>query len=582
MTINNNPVTPTPKKLPSLEILSREHEKNNDVQLERKFQGRESVLSSQMSLYIKEKRPKIPDGGWGWWVVFSVFILNVVSEGVCFTFGLLYIEFLEEFGASKSVTSWIGSLFMAIPLLAGPLGSALVDKYGCKYMTVLGGKRNKILKNSSNGSNAASKSNSAALDIKKLRKTLVNGEKQDLIDNASVEYSKRDTFRSMVHLPTYLKQNEKVPLEVITQLCENNECYNYILPNNSNLLTCRSISDCLSTNSPVTNYDNLYNIKEEKPIFPKINEKDELEDIDTNNQNETPLLEKTKLDQTKNKCNSHIYLKNLEYKRLSVGHKGAMLNIRGIQISASSCPDIYRNFMTNFAQEKEEKWYDEFLDILKDLTHISLFLELHFLLLAIATINLFIWFIVPYFYLAEHMTRIGYTEAQASTMLSIIGLTNTIGMVILGWAGDRLNVAKTYAACLILCGFSVVAMMYFTTNYVMLMINCGLFGLFFASCFSLAPSLLASLVPLDDFTMALGLSLLCEGIGNLTGPPLAGFLFDITQSWEQSFYQAGCWIIISGILIGIIPYTKNRRLFGSTPLLKAQNNISKKKFGVKK
>lgn len=56
----------------------------------------------------------------------------------------------------------------------------------------------------------------------------------------------------------------------------------------------------------------------------------------------------------------------------------------------------------------------------------------------------------------------------------------------------------------------------------MLVIACALFGLFFASCFSLLPSLLGELVPLEDFTMAYGLILLCMGVGNLAGPPLAG------------------------------------------------------------
>lgn len=85
-----------------------------------------------------------------------------------------------------------------------------------------------------------------------------------------------------------------------------------------------------------------------------------------------------------------------------------------------------------------------------------------------------------------------------------------------------MNIAKTYAVCLILCGISVALIMFFAHNFWLLMINTALFGLFFASCFSLVPSLLAQLVPLDDFTMAYGLILMCEGIGNLTGPPLAG------------------------------------------------------------
>jgi predicted MFS family arabinose efflux permease len=60
---------------------------------------------------------------------------------------------------------------------------------------------------------------------------------------------------------------------------------------------------------------------------------------------------------------------------------------------------------------------------------LSMFLEWHFLLMSLSTILLFTWFIVPYFYLAEIMVRNGYSEKEASTLLSIIGLTNFLGMV---------------------------------------------------------------------------------------------------------------------------------------------------------
>lgn len=81
----------------------------------------------------------IPDGGWGWVVVLSSFVISMIADGISFSFGLLYIEFLDEFKASKSTTAWIGSLFIAVPLLSGPVMSALVDRYGCRSMTILGG-----------------------------------------------------------------------------------------------------------------------------------------------------------------------------------------------------------------------------------------------------------------------------------------------------------------------------------------------------------------------------------------------------------------------------------------------------------
>ena len=99
----------------------------------------DSICSSGSSDETEEKKPKVPDGGWGWVVVLSSLVISMIADGISFSFGLLYIEFLNHFEESKSKTAWIGSLFMAVPLLSGPIMSALVDRYGCKYMTMLGG-----------------------------------------------------------------------------------------------------------------------------------------------------------------------------------------------------------------------------------------------------------------------------------------------------------------------------------------------------------------------------------------------------------------------------------------------------------
>lgn len=61
---------------------------------------------------------------------------------------------------------------------------------------------------------------------------------------------------------------------------------------------------------------------------------------------------------------------------------------------------------------------------------------------------LFTWFIVPYFYITEHLKRYNFVEADGAFVISLIGVFNTIGMVVFGWLGDRpwVNVTKTYSA----------------------------------------------------------------------------------------------------------------------------------------
>lgn len=210
----------------------------------------------------------------------------------------------------------------------------------------------------------------------------------------------------------------------------------------------------------------------------------------------------------------------------------------------------------------KKKSYGPFAALMKTVSSFSLFLELHFFLLALATLIAGTWFLIPYFYLADHMIANGYEEDQAAVALSVIGFMNIIGMVLLGWIGDKWHVAKTFAISLTLCGVSVWAIMFSTSNYILIMFSSASFGFFFSSCFSLTPSLLAEIVSMDDFTMGYGLILLCEGSGHLIGPPLAGYISDVSNSWSQSFYQAGAWIVVAAMCLGIITCTKNRRLLG--------------------
>ncbi|KAF7989933.1 hypothetical protein HCN44_008607 [Aphidius gifuensis] len=708
---------------------------------------------SRKDLYTKtikkdELPSKIPDGGWGWMVVLASLVISMIADGVSFSFGLLYIEFLEEFGASKSKTAWIGSLFMAVPLLSGPVMSALVDRYGCRKMTIIGGliagtgfvmssfsnsieimyltfgvvaglglglcyvtavvsiaywfdkKRTlavglgacgtgigtfvyapmttffiseygwrgtclllagtfynlivcgtimkdpewwiieqnkqqnessprKSLARSDAGKSCSVIDTEEFPGVDELRKLLKSGKGPEYLlqslrtstETPNKDKMSRQGYRSVVNLPTFIRQSEKVPLEVLESLSGNSKLFNVILENYPSLLFCRSFSDKQLDESevdPSTNKSGItmsMRIKQatrgapRKPI--------ESKDIQENSINTSPSvlpprrtsqkdfaignpaltddINQTKPEVEKNRnhsshnlndvdkeevrtdslpwlrrqftTNTH-YFKDIRVHRNSVMYRGAVLNLHKYRLRASSCPDIYRNSMTTLAKESKEKWYSELVELIKGMFDFSMFLELHFLLLSLSTILLFTWFIVPYFYLAEHLTRNNYDETDGAQLLSIIGITNTIGMIGLGWAGDQpwMNVSKTYTGCLIACGVATILMSVFTKYYYLLMITSAAFGLFFASNFSFTPVILVQLIPLERFTTAYGLSLLCQGIGNLLGPPLAGLLFDITQSWDLSFLMAGGWIIIAGFLMGLIPMTKNRKLVGDGPV----------------
>lgn len=204
----------------------------------------------------------------------------------------------------------------------------------------------------------------------------------------------------------------------------------------------------------------------------------------------------------------------------------------------------------------------EFKRLFKDILDFSYFLDIRFLLFAISNFILYAWYDVVYVYLPDWAIEHKVPETDASMLISLIGILNMFGEIALGWAGDRdeLNPNIVYATCMGLCGVIVLMIPLFVT-YEWMCVLSGLFGVFIAANYSLTSIILVNLVDIDRFTNAYGLLLLVQGVANLVGPPLAGFGYDLTGTYDLSFYLAGGFIIVSGILLMILPILGHYRKY---------------------
>lgn len=142
--------------------------------------------------------------------------------------------------------------------------------------------------------------------------------------------------------------------------------------------------------------------------------------------------------------------------RHSLTYRGAMLNINRYRLRASSCPDIYRNSMTTIAKEKTQwgQGLDEFKSVLMDMLDFSFFTDIRFTLFALSNFLLYAWYDVPYVYLADNAIELGFSKTDASVFISLIGIVNMVGEIILGWLGDQkmVTAGMIYAVCMVFCG----------------------------------------------------------------------------------------------------------------------------------
>ena len=60
-----------------------------------------------------------PDGGYGWVILFASFMVNLIVDGVCFTFGIFFVKFNEYYGEGEAKTAWVGSILNGMYLSMG-------------------------------------------------------------------------------------------------------------------------------------------------------------------------------------------------------------------------------------------------------------------------------------------------------------------------------------------------------------------------------------------------------------------------------------------------------------------------------
>ncbi|KAF5282490.1 hypothetical protein FQR65_LT14260 [Abscondita terminalis] len=637
-----------------------------------------SSSSSSESIDISEARP--PDGGWGWVVVAVSFIVNVIADGITFSFGVIFPEFLNYFGEDRSKTAWIGSLFMAMPLLSGPIASFLTDRYGCRKVTIVGSllaSTGFVLSSYANSTEVlyltfgvlagcglslcyvasvvivayyfdkkrsfatglavcgsgigtfifapliqvllkeygwrgttlilagiflnlavcgslmrdlpwTSYKNKSAAKERKRKRSLRRKKADSSADTFSIsnstntasalqpiaEHTEQEDDEkenepdrmssSLVNLPTYVRNGEKVPIEVLELLSTHKNVYNVLLQNYPSLLApSRSFSDSGRLHQA--------HLAVKKPPSPLAEKVPSPPPSTSRSADAAYLWWLKKNEMTPPRLNPHkriptAYLKDLRVHRLSLTYRGAMLNINRYRLRASSCPDIYRNSMTTIAKEKMQ-WYAglwDLWDLVVDIIDFSHFANAKYLLFAISNFLLYTWYDVEYMYLNDHALGMDISEEDASMLISIIGIVNMFGEIILGWAGDRswINPNIVYAICMCLCG-AVIAIVPLLNSYWSLCVVAGGFGFFIAANYSLTCIILVELITLERFTNAYGLLLLVQGVANLIGPPIAGKISDVTGTYNLSFYLAGVFVILSGLMLLIMPVTNKFKRFQS-------------------
>lgn len=101
-------------------------------------------LSSELPMELQGKRrivrpPGPPDGGYGWFIVLSTFLVFGLTFGVIKSFGVFFVEIQYYFATTATASSWITSISVATVHVGAPVGSALSAYFGHRPVVIAGG-----------------------------------------------------------------------------------------------------------------------------------------------------------------------------------------------------------------------------------------------------------------------------------------------------------------------------------------------------------------------------------------------------------------------------------------------------------
>ncbi|XP_018576654.1 monocarboxylate transporter 14 isoform X2 [Anoplophora glabripennis] len=200
---------------------------------------------------------------------------------------------------------------------------------------------------------------------------------------------------------------------------------------------------------------------------------------------------------------------------------------------------------------------ESFTSALGQMMDMSLLKDPAFMLIGISNLFGMAGLYVPFVYLVDCAKNDGIPAEDASFLLSIIGITNTIGRVACGYFADfpQVNALLVNNICLLISTVSV-ALTPFCHTYAAYITMAIFFGIAISGYISLTSIILVDLLGLDKLTNAFGLLILFRGAAAIVGSPLAGALLDATESYSVSFFVAGGFFAISALTSFIAPCLK--------------------------
>nr|XP_023029542.1 monocarboxylate transporter 7-like isoform X1 [Leptinotarsa decemlineata] len=481
--------------------------------------------------------PIPPDGGYGWVIVIASFICNMVVDGVSYCFGIFKDDLMEYYGESSGKVAWVGSILTGVTMCSGPLVSAFANRYGCRLCCIAGA----LISAAAFGLSVLCPS----VEMLMIVYGVVGGIGFGLMYLPAVVCvgyyfeSRRSLatgiavcgsgFGTVVFAPlgTYLLHYGWKSAHLwLAGVCLACVVFGALMKPIEYAGEEKTLKSYKVQGSHITLHSNGEVAKAHTSLV----------DIATS---------RVSISSTRSKTSNVLP----PLARKDVFYGGSVTNLKEFQSQKSL--HNYRQSVLSIPQLNSKKSQLLDMDLLKDPVF-----------LAIALVNLFsfIGLYIPFVYIGDRAKEDGFDDDAASFLISIMGITNTVGRIVCGFIADfpKVNTMWVHNICLVVMTASVAAIP-ICHSYAAYISVATVYGTSMAGFISLCSILLVDYLGLDKLTSAFGFTLLFRGTGAFIGSPLAGMLFDATKSYTVSFLAGSAFFGIASVITFLVPVLHRRK-----------------------
>ncbi|XP_049592777.1 monocarboxylate transporter 9 isoform X2 [Syngnathus scovelli] len=458
------------------------------------------------------------DGGWGWAIVVASFLAQLLAYGSPQSVGVLYPEWLHTFQEGKGMTAWVGSLVAGVGLIASPVCSACVDNFGARPVTIFSGVM------VAGGLMLSAFAPNVQFLI--FSYGIVVGLGCGLVYAATLTITcqyfdkRRGLALGVVTTGTSVgafiyatAQNELIVLYGL------DGCLLIIGALALNLMACAGFMRPL--NMPG------YYLKQRAAL---------------ERNTEQQLFEKPQPDDLKTVPGSTACAQDK-----SLMAKELLITTDGIRVETKRSGFLARLGIMRVIKKKRQA-YSKYMSSMHEL------LQKQAMVAFCIGVFLFSLGAFPPVLLIEDVAQSQglIEEVSVIPLVSIGAIATCVGKLVLGVLVDIrwINSIYLYAFTMFAGGVALL-LIPVTKSYLGLQILSAILG-FFSGNWSITSYITTKIVGLDRLTQAHGIVMFFGGFGIMLGPPVVGWFFDWTQSYDLAFYFSGSCVLLGALVLFLL------------------------------